>query len=289
MINTLILHASIFHADDVFVAAMATILNPQVKIIRTFDVRNYDLDSDDDIVVCDIGGGRFDHHGEPKLREDGHKHCAATLFWERFGHDIVHKIAPEMDENGIDITFNTIDHKLLSTIAGLDNGDIKTSLYTINAVISSFNASWDNPGSADSGFASAVQIALLVLTNEIQRSASVDRGKKIVQKAIAKSTDRIVVLPQFAPWQTYVCATDAQVIVFPSNRGGFNMQLVPVKPGVFDTRISTPESWHGKSGEEAAAEFDGMNFCHASGFMAAFSTLEQALKAAHYLVDTNNN
>lgn len=285
MINTLILHASVFHADDVFVGAMAKILNPQVKIIRTFDVRNYDLDSDDDVVVCDIGGGRFDHHGEAKLRNDGSsKHCAATLFWERFGHDIVRKISPEMGEDGVNITVATIENKLLSTIARWDNGELKTDLYTISSVISSFNANWDDPDSAESGFASAVQVALLVLTNEVRRSASVNRGKEIVQKAIAESTDKIIVLPQFAPWQTYVCATDAQVIVFPSNRGGFNVQLVPVKPGVFDTRITTPESWHGKSGAEAAAEFDGMTFCHASGFMAAFSTMDAAMAAAKYLV-----
>lgn len=284
MINKLILHASVFHADDVFVAAMAKILNPNVEIVRTHNVQGYDLKSDDDIVVCDIGGGRFDHHGKPKFRKDGSKHCAATLFWERFGKDVIRHIARDMGEESILITYNNIDHRLLSTIAVLDNGDISTSLYTINAVISSFNATWDHPEASDIGFAAAVNLAITILTNDIRRSESVDRSRKLVQKAIAESANQIVVLPQYMPWQAAVCPTDALVVVFSSKRNGFNVQLVPVAPNSYETKISTPESWHGKSGEAAAAEFDGMTFCHSSGFMAAFSSMDSAMAAAQYLV-----
>lgn len=284
MINKLIIHASVFHADDVFVAAMAKILNPNVEVVRTHNVHNYNLESDDDIVVCDIGGGRFDHHGKPKFRKDGSKHCAATLFWERFGKDVIRRIAPDMEEDSIMITYNCIDRKLLSTIAALDNGDISTNLYTINAVISSFNASWDHPEESDTGFSTAMELAIAILTNDIRRSASVDRSRKFVRKAIDESTNRIVVLPQYMPWQAAVCPTDALVVVFPSKRNGINVQLVPVAPNSYETKISTPKSWHGKSNEAAAAEFDGMTFCHSSGFMAVFSSMDAAMAAAKYLV-----
>lgn len=282
-INEIVVHAGTFHADDVFCVAMMEIINPNIKVTRTFNVREYDLNADSGTIVADIGGGRFDHHGGPKLRENGSLHCAATLLWERFGADVVRTVAPELDDEGVEIAVKTVDSKLLSTVAAGDNGEINTVLCTVNTVISTFNPNWDEPEMGNRYFAEAVEFSKRIITNEINRSASVTRGKLIVEKAIRESENQVVVLPVFCPWQGAVCATDALVIVFPSQRGGWNIQMVPEKPGSFDTRIKVPDSWKGKSGADAESECPGMSFCHPSGFLCAFTRREDAVNAAYFL------
>ena len=54
--NDALTHSGKFHADDVFSSALLKIINPNIKIIRAFDVPK-----DFDGIVFDIGCGKFDH------------------------------------------------------------------------------------------------------------------------------------------------------------------------------------------------------------------------------------
>lgn len=44
-INEIVVHAGTFHADDVCCVAMMEIINPNIKVTRTFNVREYDLNA----------------------------------------------------------------------------------------------------------------------------------------------------------------------------------------------------------------------------------------------------
>ena len=68
-------HAGKFHADDVFSAALLRYLNPAIRIERGFEVP-----SDYDGLVFDIGDGMFDHHaaGSP-VRPNGNPYAAFGL------------------------------------------------------------------------------------------------------------------------------------------------------------------------------------------------------------------
>ena len=59
-------HAGIFHADDVFAAAVLELVFPDIIIERAKTVPDHY-----DGLIFDIGAGKYDHHqGEKKLRED---------------------------------------------------------------------------------------------------------------------------------------------------------------------------------------------------------------------------
>ena len=68
-------HSGKFHADDVFSAALLTILNPDIKIERGFEVPE-----DFDGIVFDIGFGEFDHHQQDRaVRENNIPYAAFGL------------------------------------------------------------------------------------------------------------------------------------------------------------------------------------------------------------------
>lgn len=95
----------------------------------------------------------------------------------------------------------------------------------------------------------------------------------------------IVILPCFLPWED-VCIKnkDARIVVFPSNRGGYSIQMVPVRKNSFQTRVDTPETWHGLSDDSAETVMPGMTFCHKNGFLASFRTQSDAIEAAKTIV-----
>ena len=96
----LILHSGIFHADDVFVAASISLINPSVIIIRT---RDPELIKTGD-VVFDVGDkydpekGYFDHHQEgfkecnpaPNNKfEKGPLLCSMGLLWRHYSYQVI--------------------------------------------------------------------------------------------------------------------------------------------------------------------------------------------------------
>lgn len=287
MINKIIVHNSVFHADDVACVAIARMLNPAVEWDRTSNLNGLDVNSEDGVIVADIGFGRFDHHGsKAKSREDGGKHCAATLLWERFGIEAVQNRYPTLDVFEADKVANVVMKKLLYTIANGDNG-LYSPDFTINVAIAQFNPLWDDvcPHAADVRFCQALQFMETVLNNTMEGCLAEMRATSVVNEAIHNSTDGIVVLERFAPWKATVCANkDTKAVVFPSARGGWSLQLVPVTPDSFETRIHVPEIWCGKQAEEAGREQAGMTFCHRNGFISSFDTKEHAIEAAEFLV-----
>lgn len=287
MINKIIVHNSVFHADDVACVAIARMLNPAVEWERTSNLQGLDVNSEDGTIVADIGFGRFDHHGKAaKIRKDGGKHSAATLMWERFGIEAIQNCYPELDVSQAATVAKRVMEEVLYTIANGDNGQYSPD-FTINCVIAQFNPLWDDacPYAADVRFNQALQLMETVLKNTMETRMSAIRAETIVEACIRDSHDGIAVLDRFMPWKQGMCANEnMKVVIFPSARGGWSMQLVPVSPDSFETRIHVPESWCGKQDKEAGLEQKGMTFCHRNGFISSFDSKEHAIEAAEFLV-----
>ncbi len=98
-----ITHAGMYHADDVCATALLqTVFGHDVEIIRTNNLG--DIIVEDDDIVFDIGGGRFDHHQEgSEVRENGIPYAAFGLLWKEFHFklDICGWAAHRMDEDFI--------------------------------------------------------------------------------------------------------------------------------------------------------------------------------------------
>ena len=296
----IVVHAGLFHADDVLCVAMMRILNADISVERVYKVPEH---VDDDTIVADIGGGKYDHHqANAPIRRDGFPHCAASLMWEDgYGEQVVSKLHPRLVEEQVQSVARGVNSMLLRSVAAIDNGCkldkghsgvLGTSdVYSLNNMVSQFNPCWNSTQKVEDAFEEAVTFTMGVLKRLISRLASCAEGENIVsacvEHAIKNSTPEIIVLPCFVPWQSHICkhAPDAKVVVFPAARGGWNVQLVPVAVNSRDTRVSFPKSWYGLSDADAEKAFAGMIFCHKSGFLAAFRTKDDALTAAHAVVD----
>ncbi|MBO8433766.1 MAG: MYG1 family protein [Tyzzerella sp.] len=262
-------HGGKFHADDVFSSALLKILYPDIKIERGFEVPE-----DFDGIVFDIGLGEFDHHqSDARVRANGNPYASFGLLWERFGKEILG------DE------WEFFDEKFVEPIDLDDNTGCGND---VSDIITSFNPTWDSLKTSDECFFEAVDFAKTILTKKFDYTLSLFRGNSTVKECFSKAKDKIVVLPKFIPWKQVLVDTNAEFVVFPSDRGGYNAQVVPKSRKDKEPRVNFPEEWAGKSKEELVAltGIKTLKFCHNSRFMVAtdeFSDIIQACEMAKKL------
>lgn len=257
-------HAGQFHSDDVFATAFLKILFPKIKITRAFSVPE-----DFDGIVYDIGFGRYDHHqADKEIRENGVPYAAFGLLWRDFGSRVVsEREAKKFDKN---------------FVQPLDESDNTGNYCAMAEVMANFNPSWDSEIPTESRFWDAVSIAKRFLANYIERYNSSKRADSLVEEAMNKGDGTTLVLERHLPWKRKVCKSTYKSVIYPSNRGGYSIQIVPIAYDDNTLSANFPEEWRGKTPEELASlsGIDGLRFCHASGFLAVAETLEDALKVA---------
>jgi uncharacterized UPF0160 family protein len=261
-----ITHGGKFHADDVFSTAVLRMLCPGFTVKRVLSVP----EDTDGYIVYDTGGGEFDHHGaEIKCRPDGRRYASFGLIWERYGAYLT----------GSEEIKNAIDEDFIAPMDESDNGGEKDM---VSGIISAFNPPWNSDGNTDVAFEEAVDIAVTILTRLIAHEAAAKEADSEVREALDAMENGIVVLKRFAPWTKILVGTDALFVIYPSMRGGYNVQGVPISKDSRELRVSFPEKWCGLEDEKLveASGIDGLVFCHRSGFLLAADTFEAALSAA---------
>lgn len=257
-------HGGKFHADDVFSTAFLRLLNPDMKITRGFEVP-----SSFSGIVYDIGRGCFDHHQEGKeVRDNGCPYAAFGLLWREYAPSCVgDEEAKRFDE---------------CFVQPLDESDNTGCPNALAEVIDEFNPVWDSEESYDACFYKAVDFAEQILQNHFQSLAGIERAKNLVVQAMQDCDGEILILPQYVPWKDAVVDSGYQLVVYPSNRGGYSVQGVPVCKGSNELVCAMPQEWRGKDASELPkiSGIATLRFCHASGFMAAAETEEDAVLAA---------
>lgn len=269
--NYAMTHGGIFHADDVFSAALLKLINPDIEIIRAFDVP-----PDFDGIVFDIGSGRFDHHQEgAEVRENGVPYAAFGLLWREFGEEVIGVGATP--EQGVKDAARFDE----SFIQPLDEDDNTGKGNQLAGVISIFNPNWDSDEPADACFTQAVELAMTVIKKKIERMKSIQRAKELVETALANAKDHIVILPRFAPWRGILVKSDAEFVVYPSQRGGYSAQVVPGDADSEEQKCDFPEEWAGKPEDELKkiSGVSSLTFCHKGCFMISADSLDDAIKA----------
>lgn len=261
-------HAGVFHADDVFSTAFLTIINPGIEIER---VNRVSENMPDDIIVFDIGFGRFDHHQKDcEVRENGIKYAAFGLLWRAFGNLIV----SEKNVTKFDISF----------VQFIDDADNGGQINPMTSAISAFVPNWDDSKDMEAAFVEAVGFAQIILHHEIERLLASERAQKEVQTALDNSDGEIVVLDRFAPWQDILIPSTAKFVVFPSLRGGYSAQAVPSVLGGRDQKVSFPAEWAGVDKDNLNAILTGLTFCHPGRFMIGADTVDTAVQACRIAI-----
>ncbi len=265
-------HGGKFHSDDVFATALLRILNPKIQIDRGFEVPE-----EFDGIVYDIGRGEFDHHQRDKeYRDNGCAYAAFGLLWRAFGSEL----ADEKEAQKFDTEF----------IQPLDESDNTGCDNVLAKIISEFNPGWDSEVSYDECFWKAEEFAETILRNHFQMLEGMQRGKAVLEKAMEESNGTILVMPVYVPWKQGVVGSSYQFAVYPSNRGGYSVQGVPVSMEDSSLVCSFPKEWWGAEAEQLPlmSGIAGLRFCHPNGFLAATDTLEDAVKTAQYALEHAN-
>lgn len=274
-----ITHGGIFHSDDIMATAIIRKIKPDITITRVNGRIN---EVSDDTIVYDIGGGEYDHHqkGGEKYRINGEKFSSVGLIWKDFGWFIV---------NGNYEIWKEVDKRIIEGIDRRDNGIAINEEYSFGDIINSMNLSWDEEETPNEAFFKAVDIAEMVLNRLIERATSKVKAKTEVMEAINNKGEGInyLILNKFIPWNDHVIeankdGNNIDFVIFPSNRGGFNLQTVSKESFSRESRISLPKEWGGETPEKLN-ELIGIEdsiFTHPGLFMAAFGSIESAIKAA---------
>lgn len=256
-------HGGKFHADDVFSGALLRIVYPDIQIIRGFEVPQ-----DFEGIVFDIGYGIYDHHQpDRKVRNNGVLYAAFGLLWEKFGAELVGQ--EEADK---------FDRRV---IQDMDLADNTGCYHALSDLIGSYNPGWDSERSADACYEEALAVAKSLLEHKIESIRGIGKAEMEVKEALEVNTPPILILKRFAPWKTWVAETEYQFVIYPSKRGGYNAQGVPLHEETQELKCAFPKSWRGLSDEELqkASDIQGLQFCHNSGFLVAGETVECLKKA----------
>ena len=285
----IITHNSVFHADEIMaIAIYSQVCDLNIlRIHRTFSVTT---NLPEDILVVDMGGGDFDHHqpGCNGCRANGVPYASAGLVWRTFGFGLVD---PEV--------FEIVDQELIQGIDAMDNGQMPRANYpaenyNISRMISQMNPTWDSCMEPDSYFLQAIELASIALKNCIKNAKARVKAASIVNNAIEKSENGIMVLDCYVPWQDYIFsstnpkAKEIAFVVFPSNRGGVNWQCVPDAPNSFGQRKPVPKEWRGLRDTElqVATGIKTAIFCHPAGFIGGAETLQDAIALAKLALES---
>lgn len=264
-------HNGKFHADDVFAAALLSIVQPGITIRRVSSIpENFNG------LVFDIGRGRFDHHQkDAEIRENGIPYAAFGLLWREFGESVF--LADCGPEDAVKEAA-VFDEKFVQPLDEDDNTGCGNQLA---GIIGAFNPSWDSNADADACFTEAVSFAGMILHKKFESVFGQQRAKSFVTEALASAERNIVTLARFAPWKSVLIPSSAEFVVYPSQRGGYNAQAVPKSPDGEEVKRPFPHEWAGKENEElqTASGLKALRFCHKGRFLIAAETLEGAKEA----------
>ena len=245
-------HGGRFHADDVFSAALLRILRPDIRVYRGNQVpKNFSG------IVFDIGDGPFDHHQKDgPRRKNGAAYASFGLLWQAYGHHFL----PERAAASFDDKF----------IQPLDIDDNKGTGNTLAGLIGAYNPTWDSNADGDAAFEEAVAVAQSLLEHKLESLAAMERGHAVVQAALKNRQDGVVTLEYYVPWKPVLVPSEAEFVIFPSERGGYSLQCVPKDfNGKTGHKVPLPREWNACPAPRLQ-ELSGVpevTFCHAIGYM----------------------
>lgn len=123
-------HGGQFHADEVFCTALLRMIDCNFPIERQFD-RLSPIPEDKDILVFDVGLGKYDHHQEDALlRPNGKKYAAVGLIFKDFWKEI-------------GLTKEEFEYMDKNVIEKIDESDNTGNLCDFCSIIQGFNLSWE--------------------------------------------------------------------------------------------------------------------------------------------------
>ena len=281
-----ITHNGSMHADEVFSSAFLEMYLGDVKVFRTSNIDN--LNINDNILVYDIGRGKFDHHQQDALKRDNDIiYCSFGLLWKEFGKDFLKKYGIE----DIEQVWKGIDKDLVEGIDADDNGQFPKiesnyKVKTLPNIIKIFNPSLESGEDESTQFEKACQLAKSILEEEILYI----NGKIIAENKLKEYLedfsleDKFVILDKYLPYEDTILNDEKYnnilFVAYPSNRGGYAIKVVPKSAEEKTARMYFPDNWAGLEKEELekVSGIKGLKFCHTQKFIVSCEDLDTVYK-----------
>ena len=289
-----ITHSGTMHTDDIFSTAFLDLYLGNIKVFRT---TNIPLDIDKNVIIYDLGRGKFDHHQEDALkRENGITYCGFGLLWKEFGKDFLEKRNIEK----VDEVFNAFDKDLVEAIDADDNGmfpkiEASYKVKTLSEVFKLFNPGYKSGQKETEQFKKAVNFAKAIIEEELLSVIGKVIAKEQVLKALEKKENHTIFLEEYMPYEQTILqeesANDVYFAVYPSNRGGYGIKTIPISQEDHTKRLDFPASWAGLVDQELEeiSGIKGLKFCHATRFLATCDTLETAKIVIEKTINQSND
>ena len=274
-----ITHSGTMHADEVFATAFLELYLENIKLIR---VSNVPKDIAKDVLVYDIGRGKFDHHQDDvDTRDNGIKYSSIGLLWKEYGKDYLKK----NNIDNIDDVFKSIDKDLIEGIDAIDNGifpeiEANYKVKTLSDVIKLFNPSSFTDEDEATQFLKAEKFAKEIFIETMYNAIGKIKSKEIVNEIINKTDGPILELEEYLPYEEAILTNDKGndllFVTYPSNRGGYAIKTIPKSIEDKTDRLLLPKSWAGLANEELekVTGIEGVMFCHTNRFIATAKTKE---------------
>ena len=272
----IVVHGGCFHADDIACVALLKLVHNEVNVVRKFKV---DVDTETADYILDIGRMDkitdtqvfLDHHQGPEIIDNTQvKHCAFSKLVERM-----------LDAD--DVFRKHLFNALVLPVSAQDNGQNGAELGLMPSPLTFVNAmtlSWkDDQKLSDKRFNEVVDMAMVVIKNIIKNVKDKVEAINEVTYAISRAEGDVMTLSRFLPWtDTVVEYNDGfpkiKLVVFPNNRGGVTLQVVPKKIGSFESWLKIPEG---------IIDFEGCTG-QAHGAFAFFDHMDDAIVAGRKLI-----
>ena len=281
-----ITHNGSMHADEVFSSAFLEMYLGDIKVFRTSNIDN--LNINDNILVYDIGRGKFDHHQQDALKRDNDIiYCSFGLLWKEFGKDFLKKYGIE----DIEQVWKGIDKDLVEGIDADDNGQFPKiesnyKVKTLPNIIKIFNPSLESGEDESTQFEKACKLAKSILEEEILYI----NGKIIAENKLKEYLedfsleDKFVILDKYLPYEDTILNDEKYnnilFVAYPSNRGGYAIKVVPKSAEEKTARMYFPDNWAGLEKEELekVSGIKGLKFCHTQKFIVSCEDLDTVYK-----------
>ena len=280
-----ITHSGTMHADDVFSTAFLELYLGERKVFRTIKIDESKLS--DDVIIYDIGRGKFDHHQPDALkRENGIPYCSFGLLWKEYGKDFLKKY----DIERIEKVFQGIDKDLVEGIDADDNGvfpkiEANYRVKTLPNIIKIMNPSYDSGQIESEQFEKAVELAKEIIKEEVLYiNGKVIAEEEVLTQLEEQKGNKYLILEKYLPYEEVILQNELgknlYYVAYPSNRGGYAIKVVPKSMDDKTARLPFPEEWAGLEGEELEelSNIKGLTFCHSGRFIVTCSNLDAVYK-----------
>lgn len=286
-----ITHSGTMHADEVFATAFLDMYLGERIVYRT---NNVPEDIDANILVYDVGRGKYDHHQlDAKKRDNNITYSSFGLLWQDFGRDFLKKYEVEYVED----VFLGIDKDLVEYIDADDNGvfpriDAKYNVKTLPGIVKMFNPSFLSGEDEATQFEKAVSLARAILEEEILYI----NGKVYAERQINEllndldSNDKFLILNTYIPYEETILnnekGNNLLFVAFPSNRGGYAIKTLPKSVEDKSARLDFPEEWAGlEVGElQKKSGIKGLMFCHVGRFIVSCKDLDTVYEVFNKII-----